>query len=469
MKRSGLTLIALMMWPLLQATNAYAWRLEAGDVTTIDTAASPMFTSVAFQDTFDVIPVVVALPTDEGVEPAALRIRNVTTSGFEIVVVEPTGNDGPHEGMTIHYVAIEPGVNTLPDGTKIAAGIAPISTIQSKFLPSGRTTVPFGATLDSTATVVAAIQSMNSEGGTVPSGPSTPFLTVSALNANASSVGIALERSEDISGTVQAEDVGWIAFPSSNSGSFLDIADTNIGWDARVTSDTVVGFGNGCTSHTFSATSWPNARIVGNKNTRDGIDGGWVRRCALTATTVGLLIDEDMANDTERTHTSERVALLSFSDSFHANLEGRLQANKTVSTPPGSYALPGNLVTYTIAAQSSGVLPIDEDAVVIVDSLPPEIRLQVTDIGAPGDGPVIFEDGSPASGLSYTFLGLSDATDDLEFSNDGGVSFGYTPVAGGSGTDPNVTHIRINLKGIFLPETGSGNPNFEISFQAVIN
>ena len=469
MGRSGLTLIAVMMWPFLQATNAYAWRLEAGDVTTLSTATSPMFTSVTFQDTFDVIPVVVALPTNQGGDPATLRIRNVTTSGFEIVVVEPTGNDGPHNGMTFHYVAIEPGANILPDGTKIAAGRELVSTIQSKFLPSGWTPVSFGTTLDATASVVASIQTMNSEDGTVPSGPSTPFLTVTTLNASDSSVDIALERSEDISGTVEAEDIGWIAFPSGNSGSFVDISDTSIGWDARVTSDTVVGFDNGCTSHTFSATGWANARIVGNKNTRDGVDGGWVRRCALTATTVGLLIDEDIADDAERAHTSERVGLLSFSDSFHASFEGRLQANKTVSTPPGSYALPGNIVTYTIAAESSGELPIDEDAVVLVDSLPAEITLQVTDIGGPGGGPVIFDDGSPASGLSYTFSGLADTTDDLEFSNDGGVSFGYTPVADGSGTDPNITHIRINPKGVFLPETGSGNPNFEISFQAVIN
>jgi len=183
---------------------------------------------------------------------------------------------------------------------------------------------------------------------------------------------------------------------------------------------------------------------------------------------VGLVIDEDRADDAERNHTNERVSLLSFSDSFHANFEGLIQANKTVSTPSGSYALPGKPMIYTIAVESSGNLPIDADAVVLIDNLPPETAFQVTDIDGAGSGPIRFLDGSPASGLSYSYLGLSDMTDDVDFSNDGGLTFGYSPLDNGAGVDPNITHIRINPKGIFLPETGSGNPNFEFIFQSVI-
>ena len=41
--------------------------------------------------------------------------------------------------------------------------------------------------------------------------------------------------------------------------------------------------------------------------------------------------------------------------------------------------------------------------------------------------------------------------DDLSFSNNGGASFVYTPVANADGVDPNVTHIRINPKGSMAP------------------
>ena len=471
MARTLLVFIAASLWLFSQATKAHAWRLEAGQVTTLNTASTPLFTSVTFQETFDVIPIVVALPSDQGGDPAALRIRSVTTSGFEISAVEPTGNDGPHISMTIHYIAIEPGTHILPDGTELAAGLHPTNSIQSKFLPSNWDLVPFGTTLDATASVVAAIQSLNSENiiaPTAPDAPSSPFLTVTTRNANTSSVELALERSEDTSGTVVSEDIGWIAFPSNNDGTFIDTLDNAIGWDARITDDAVVGWDNGCTTHAFSATNWPNARIAATKHTRDGVDGGWVRRCDLTGTAIGLVIDEDIADDPERGHTDERVALLSFSESFHANFEGLIQASKTVSTPAGGYALPGNPIIYTIAVESSGVLPIDEDAVVFVDSLPPEVAFRVADIDGPGSGPIRFLDGSPTSGLSYNFLGLSDTTDDVGFSNDGGLTFAYSPLDNGSGVDPNVTHIRINPKGTFLPETGSGNPNFELIFQSVI-
>ena len=207
---------------------------------------------------------------------------------------------------------------------------------------------------------------------------------------------------------------------------------------------------------------------MGSKNRRDGVDGGWLRKCSLSGTSIGLVIDEDTGNDNERNHTTESAALLSFSDSFHANFEGKLDADKTVSTAPGTYALPGNIVSYTIAAQSTGTFPIDADAVVLVDTLPPEIALRLADLDGPGSGPVFFDDGSPVSGLSYTFLGLADMTDDLEFSSDNGLSFGHTPVDDGSGTDPDVTHIRINPKGIFSGRSISGNPNFEIIFDTVI-
>lgn len=457
------------MWLSAQATPAFAWRLESGQVTTNDTATTSSFTAVTFQEPFDAIPIVAGLATNEGTDPAALRIRNVTLTGFEVAALEPTGSNGLQPGMTVDYVAIEPGVHKFPNGTEIAAGKLSTTAMQGKFVTaSWSPAVSFGTTFASTASVVAAIQTMNSELMAPANMISSPFMTAATLNPTTSTIQFALDRAETSAGTVVAEDIGWIAFPSGNTGSFLDALNTPISWDARITSDTIVGLGNGCTTHTFTGTSWPDARIVGSKNRRDGVDGGWLRRCSLSGTSIGLVIDEDTGNDNERNHTTESAALLSFSDSFHANFEGKLDADKTVSTALGTYALPGNIVSYTIAAQSTGTFPIDADAVVLVDTLPPEIALRLADLDGPGSGPVFFDDGSPVSGLSYTFLGLADMTDDLEFSSDNGLSFGHTPVDDGSGTDPDVTHIRINPKGIFSGRSISGNPNFEIIFDTVI-
>jgi hypothetical protein len=64
-----------------------------------------------------------------------------------------------------------------------------------------------------------------------------------------------------------------------------------------------------------------------------------------------------------------------------------------------------------------------------------------------GTGPVLFQDGSPGSGLTYTFTSLSSTTDDVDFSNNNGTSWTYVPTANASGVDPAVTHIRIRPKG----------------------
>ena len=72
------------------------------------------------------------------------------------------------------------------------------------------------------------------------------------------------------------------------------------------------------------------------------------------------------------------------------------------------------------------------------------------------------------SGLTYTFTSLGSITDDLEFSNDGGSTWTYTPVASGNGTDPAVTDIRINPKGIFGGSIGAGDPGFQLLFKVIV-
>lgn len=112
-------------------------------------------------------------------------------------------------------------------------------------------------------------------------------------------------------------------------------------------------------------------------------------------------------------------------------------------------AIPNAVVSYLIAITNPNPLPVDTGSVLVSDRTPTGIVMCVTDIGAPGNGPVSFIEGSPASTLSYTFLGLSSATDSIEFSNDGGISWNYTPVADSNGCDNSLTNFRIRPIGDF--------------------
>ncbi len=136
-----------------------------------------------------------------------------------------------------------------------------------------------------------------------------------------------------------------------------------------------------------------------------------------------------------------------------------------VSGASNPKAIPGAVALYTITVSNQGGRPADIDTTVITDRIPAGSSMVVNDIGGIGSGPLSFTNGSPASGLTYTFTSLGDMFDDLEFSDNGGASFIYIPMADANGVDANVTDIRINPKGVFLPSSGAGNPGFTITFR----
>ncbi len=107
-------------------------------------------------------------------------------------------------------------------------------------------------------------------------------------------------------------------------------------------------------------------------------------------------------------------------------------------------AIPGAIVEYLITVSNSGQGATDTDSVEVIDSGPGDLKLCL--IGAAG-GPVIYADPGNNSSLSYNFISLGSASDDLAFSNDNGVTFDYVPAADSDGCDPNVTDFRVNPDG----------------------
>ena len=125
-------------------------------------------------------------------------------------------------------------------------------------------------------------------------------------------------------------------------------------------------------------------------------------------------------------------------------------------------AIPGASIRYSFTATNTTAGTPDSNSTVFIDTIPAGMKLFVGDVGAAGSGPVSFTNGSPSSGLSYTFTSLASTTDGLSFSNNGGTSYTYTPVADSSGHDPNVTHVRVALTGTFAGASGGSNPNLTL-------
>ena len=127
-------------------------------------------------------------------------------------------------------------------------------------------------------------------------------------------------------------------------------------------------------------------------------------------------------------------------------------------------AIPGAVLAYSLSVSNSSSGYPDSNSVTLVQSIPAQGSLYVGDLGAAGSGPVSFVQGSPPSGLAYSYSSLASATDDLDFSNNGGASFGYVPTPDSAGFDPAVTHIRVVPKGLFAGASGSGSPSFTIGY-----
>lgn len=127
--------------------------------------------------------------------------------------------------------------------------------------------------------------------------------------------------------------------------------------------------------------------------------------------------------------------------------------------------IPGSLMLYTILVTNTGPGTVDNGTTVITDLIPANTELFVDDINGAGSGPVLFIDGATASGLSYNFISLASATDNLSFSNNGAISYVYSPIIDANQCDTTVTHLKISLNGIFSASNGTNHPSFIVKFR----
>ena len=131
-------------------------------------------------------------------------------------------------------------------------------------------------------------------------------------------------------------------------------------------------------------------------------------------------------------------------------------------------AIPGAELVYTITVTNSGLGQTDPDSLFVTEPVPANMDLFVGDLGAVGSGPVAFIDGANASGFSYTFTGLGNFTDDVDFSSDGGATYNHVPVPDVNGYDisvPLTNYLQVNPKGSFNPSDGVNHPSFMVRFR----
>ena len=454
---------------LMLARPAVAFELEMNTVVLKNTLADPTWTSVAYAQAFSVRPVVVALPTSDGSDPATIRVRNVTTTGFEIAQVEPNANDGPHVGMTTAYLAVEPGNHILPDGSRMIVLEHSTTSVVGRFVPSTWDIVNFPSSFNSAPAVIAGIQTVLNEQQSPPMTSSIPFMDVALRNINSNRVQVSLERAETTAGSVVfAERIGIIAIERTVNFTFTDAFASTVRLQSLQTPRNIRGFSDGCFTNNYTSAFAGTPLAVASQNSRAGNNGGWLRRCSQSASAIGLTVDEDIDNDLERSHTPEEASVIAASVAFHVNFAVDLLVSKSVSVvadpingSTNPYSIPNADMQYVVAVANQGAISPDSGTVIITDEISNELRLCVTAACLPG-GPVVLDtSGSPVPpGVS---LG------GVAYSNNGGASFAYVPIPDGDGFDATVDAIQVTMAGQLASMDPLGAPSFDLILAARVN
>jgi hypothetical protein len=329
--------------------------------------------------------------------------------------------------------------------------------------------VAFPAAFVGAPAVITQIQTMANESQSPPGTSSVPFMDVGVRNVSAGSMQVTLERAESTSGSVSvSERIGIIAIQDALDFSFTDAFSNSVRLQSLLTPANIQGYGNGCFTNSYAAPFASTPLAVASANSRSGNNGGWVRRCSQSATSLGLTVDEDIDNDSERNHIGESAGVIAASRAFHANFDVDLLVSKNVSTLADPFngitnpkAIPNADVEYVIGVSNRGSASPDNDTVTITDDIPSTLRLCVSAACYTG-GPIVFDDtGSPV--LTGVSLGA------IEYSNNGGASFGYTPGPDSDGFDAAVNAVRITLNGVLTSIAPAGAPTFELRLAARVN
>jgi hypothetical protein len=131
-------------------------------------------------------------------------------------------------------------------------------------------------------------------------------------------------------------------------------------------------------------------------------------------------------------------------------------------------AIPAATVVYTLTTSNLKAGPVDRNSITITNPVPPFTSLYVNDFPGTTDGPLLFVDSVPASGVAIGRGRQGRGSPAIFFSNNGGVSYGYRPVPDALGYDAAVTHFRVDLGGTLRGRDAAGPASFSLKYQVLI-
>jgi hypothetical protein len=292
--RATLLAVTLGASAALQAAPA---NFETRSLTTPATTDNTIWHSVTFTRTFATTPVVIMGPsTAANAEPCVVRVRNVTTTGFQYQLDEwDYINTAGHPAETVHFIALTEGTHVFGTQRWQVGRISTLNRTASTVTLNGFAAAPV---------VLAQVESTANNAATA-----TPSDGVKAVKARISNVGsanfqIRAQTQEQDAATLNNETAGYIAVSAGRG--FLD---------GKVL-DAVLP-ATGVTS-TAATVTFPAARtapiFIAQTQSLNEVDPGELKYSALSTTSVSLRYQEEASLDTETTHASESLGYVVLGD-----------------------------------------------------------------------------------------------------------------------------------------------------------
>ena len=316
--------------------------MAAGQVT-IGAGESSDWTTIEFPNAFSATPMIFSVLTADESDPSALRIRNVTADSFDIAAFKPEGETKISAQTIVDYLAIVPGEHELPNGDRFEVGSVQTEEVRGGLGSTGWDTWDFLSPFSSAPAILTQIQTMANEPDATPLLPSIPWITPAVRNLSSTSFDLALDTSSTESGSVDSlETYAYLAVEDGLNGQLTATDGSIIDYEMQRSAETIEGWAEGCFPTDY-IDEYVTPYVLASMAQRSGVDGGWMRRCSLGTTSVGLNVDEDINGG--RIHSEERAGIFVFSDAFEATL---------------------NLVDHYVVSHSGSAVTCEAEAVAVI-------------------------------------------------------------------------------------------------------
>ncbi len=269
-------------------SNAASTIGETGKITGLDDITTQ---SITFDNTYE-NPVVFALPPSyNGGDVATVRISNVTSTGFDVVLEEASNHAAGHNGEIVSYIVLEAGEWELADGRLLEVG-----TVDTNVTVGAWENVNFDRSFENQPFLFHQIQTENE----------TDFVKTRIHQSfNGSGFQIALEEDEINKNNSHAtETIGYIAFSNDVTSNDWDGVNYQLG-------STGVNVNNNWYNINFDASVFDSSpNFSASLNSYYGADPAGLRYRSLTNNGVQIFLEEDKTSDSEIGHVNELVHYL---------------------------------------------------------------------------------------------------------------------------------------------------------------